>query len=65
MTTQNFFFQNRVNYGQQGHHLFCGGRGQIAAAFGEKISLENLEQQMLARQQKRTHFWRLPKEEKS
>ena len=36
-----------MNYGQQGHH-FCGGRGQIAAAFGKKISLENLEQQMVA-----------------
>ena len=49
MTAQKNFFSSkyRVNYGQQGHHLFCGGRGQIAAAFGEKISLENLEQQML------------------
>ena len=45
---------------------FVAAGGKLQLHFDEKISLENLEQQMLlARQQKRTHFWRLPKEEKS
>ena len=36
---------------------FVAAGVKLQLHFGEKISLENLEQQMLARQQKRTHIF--------